>query len=180
MLFYQVGELFQSYAVGKSRKSIAALMDIRPDYANVERDGAAGAGGPGGGGRGRRDRHQGRGESALGRRGAGRQSSLVNTAALTGESRSPAGAARGRRHQRLYQPERPAAGAGDQRPLGNPLWPRFWIWWKTPAAKKPKQKTSSPDSPGTIRPVVVICAVVLAIGAPLVCRRIGPVGCRKL
>ena len=40
MLFYQVGELFQSYAVGKSRQSIAALMDIRPDLANVERDGA--------------------------------------------------------------------------------------------------------------------------------------------
>ena len=40
MLFYQVGELFQSYAVGKSRKSISSLMDIRPDYANVERDGA--------------------------------------------------------------------------------------------------------------------------------------------
>lgn len=40
MLFYQVGELFQSIAVGKSRKSIAALMDIRPDYANVFRDGA--------------------------------------------------------------------------------------------------------------------------------------------
>jgi len=39
MLFYQVGELFQSYAVNKSRKSIAALMDIRPDYANVERNG---------------------------------------------------------------------------------------------------------------------------------------------
>ena len=39
MLFYQVGELFQSYAVGKSRKSISALMDIRPDYANIERDG---------------------------------------------------------------------------------------------------------------------------------------------
>lgn len=39
MLFYQVGELFQGYAVGKSRKSIASLMDIRPDYANVERDG---------------------------------------------------------------------------------------------------------------------------------------------
>ena len=37
MLFYQVGELFQSYAVGKSRKSIASLMDIRPDYANVKR-----------------------------------------------------------------------------------------------------------------------------------------------
>ncbi|MBP5530171.1 MAG: cadmium-translocating P-type ATPase [Lachnospiraceae bacterium] len=39
MLFYQIGELFQSYAVGKSRKNIAALMDIRPDYANVEIDG---------------------------------------------------------------------------------------------------------------------------------------------
>jgi Cd2+/Zn2+-exporting ATPase len=39
MLFYQVGELFQNYAVGKSRKSIADLMDIRPDYANVMRDG---------------------------------------------------------------------------------------------------------------------------------------------
>ncbi len=40
MLFYQVGEFFQSYAVGKSRRSIAELMDIRPDYANVRRDGA--------------------------------------------------------------------------------------------------------------------------------------------
>ena len=40
MLFYQVGELFENIAVGKSRKSIAGLMDIRPDYANVERDGA--------------------------------------------------------------------------------------------------------------------------------------------
>ena len=39
MLFYQIGELFQSYAVGKSRRSIGALMDIRPDYANIERDG---------------------------------------------------------------------------------------------------------------------------------------------
>lgn len=35
MLFYQIGELFQSYAVGKSRKNISALMDIRPDYANI-------------------------------------------------------------------------------------------------------------------------------------------------
>ena len=39
MLFYQIGELFQSYAVGKSRRNISALMDIRPDYANLERDG---------------------------------------------------------------------------------------------------------------------------------------------
>ena len=39
MLFYQIGELFQSYAVGKSRDNIAALMDIRPDYANIMQDG---------------------------------------------------------------------------------------------------------------------------------------------
>ena len=39
MLFYQIGELFQSYAVGKSRRNITALMDIRPDYANIEHDG---------------------------------------------------------------------------------------------------------------------------------------------
>lgn len=39
MLFYQVGEFFQSYAVGKSRRNISALMDIRPDYANIEQDG---------------------------------------------------------------------------------------------------------------------------------------------
>ena len=39
MLFYQIGELFQSYAVGKSRRNIAELMDIRPDYANIEKDG---------------------------------------------------------------------------------------------------------------------------------------------
>lgn len=39
MLFYQIGEWFQSYAIGRSRKNIAALMDIRPDYANIEKDG---------------------------------------------------------------------------------------------------------------------------------------------
>ena len=39
MIFYQVGELFESYAVGKSRTSISNLMDIRPDYANIEKDG---------------------------------------------------------------------------------------------------------------------------------------------
>ena len=40
MLFYQIGELFQSVAVSRSRQSIASLMDIRPDYANMEKDGA--------------------------------------------------------------------------------------------------------------------------------------------
>ena len=46
MLFYQVGEIFQAYAVGKSRKSIAAMMDIAPDFANVERDGGLAQVGP--------------------------------------------------------------------------------------------------------------------------------------
>ena len=41
MLFYQIGELFQSYAVGKSRRNISALMDIRPDYANIEKETAS-------------------------------------------------------------------------------------------------------------------------------------------
>ena len=39
MLFYQIGEWFQGYAVGRSRRNISELMDIRPDYANVQRDG---------------------------------------------------------------------------------------------------------------------------------------------
>ena len=56
MLFYQIGELFQSYAVGKSRRNITALMDIRPDYANIEQDGQLDAGGPGRGRRRQRDR----------------------------------------------------------------------------------------------------------------------------
>ena len=60
MLFYQIGELFQSYAVGKSRRNITALMDIRPDYANIERDGKLEQVDP--------------------------DASTLNTAALTGES----------------------------------------------------------------------------------------------
>ena len=66
MVFYQVGELFQSYAVGKSRRSISDLMDIRPDYANIEQDGALEKVDP--------DGVVTEGESA------------VNTSALTGES----------------------------------------------------------------------------------------------
>ena len=60
MLFYQVGELFQSVAVGRSRQSIAALMDIRPDYANMERDGQLVQVDPDEVAVGRHHRHQGR------------------------------------------------------------------------------------------------------------------------
>ena len=85
MLFYQVGELFQSVAVGKSRSSIAALMDIRPEYANVIRDGAAAQVDP---------EEVSVGETILIRPGERvpldctvlEGSGSVNTAALTGES----------------------------------------------------------------------------------------------
>ena len=113
MLFYQVGELFQSYAVGKSRKSIASLMDIRPDYANVECDGQLVQVDPE--------------QVAIGdviTVKAGEKvpldgvvlegSSSLNTAALTGESLPREVGAWGQRHQRLREPERPLAGAGDQ------------------------------------------------------------------
>ena len=73
MLFYQVGELFQSYAVGRSRQSIAALMDIRPDYANIEQDGKLVQVDPEDVAVGDIDRHQGGREDPAGRRGVGGQ-----------------------------------------------------------------------------------------------------------
>ena len=85
MLLYQVGELFQSVAVGKSRRNISQLMDIRPDYANIEGGRRAGAGGPGRGGDGQHHRGAARGEGAHRRRDRGGRSAL-NTSALTGES----------------------------------------------------------------------------------------------
>ena len=118
MLFYQIGEWFQSYAVGRSRKSIAALMNIRPDYANIEQDGELVQVDPD--------------QVAIGQVivvKAGEKipldgvvlegSSTVDTAALTGESLprevQAAGSTAGRRcNQRVREPERSAAGAGYQ------------------------------------------------------------------
>ena len=72
MLFYQIGELFQSYAVGKSRKNISELMDIRPDYANIEVDGKLTQVDP---------------DEVVGHNGVIVEgSSTLNTSALTGES----------------------------------------------------------------------------------------------
>ena len=107
MLFYQIGELFQSYAVGRSRKNISELMDIRPDYANVEVDGQLEQVDP--------DEVE-VGSIIIVQPGEkvpidgivveGR--STLNTAALTGES-LPREVGRGRRdHQRLHQPHRSA------------------------------------------------------------------------
>ena len=86
MLFYQIGELFQSYAVGKSRKNISALMDIRPDYANIEVDGKLEKVDPDEVAVGSRDRRP------AGRKGSARRCDhrvarpRLNTSALTGES----------------------------------------------------------------------------------------------
>ena len=86
MLFYQIGELFQSYAVGKSRRNISELMDIRPDYANMEKDGKLEQVDP--------DEVESRNSDhcTAWRKGAHRwcghwkDNSTLNTSALTGES----------------------------------------------------------------------------------------------
>lgn len=106
MLFYQVGEWFQSYAVGKSRRNISELMDIRPDYANVERDGRVIQVDP--------DEVE-IGTEILVQPGEKvpldgvvvEGVSTLNTSALTGES-LPRDVREGMRHQRLRQPDRPA------------------------------------------------------------------------
>ena len=133
IIFYQIGELFQSVAVGKSRQSISSLMDIRPDYANIEGEdgkleqvdpdeveiGTTIVVQPGeripidgiirGGHFGPEHRRPHRREPAPGRQG------------------------RGRGHQRLRQRHRPAEGSAPPRNSANPPSPRFWTSWKTPA-----------------------------------------------
>ncbi len=113
MLFYQIGELFQSYAVNRSRRSITELMDICPEYANIEEDGqlkqvepddvqvgdiiVVKAG----------ERIPLDGKVVFG-------NSMVDTSALTGES-VPRKGGRGRYHKRLCQRQRPSAGSGHKR-----------------------------------------------------------------
>lgn len=102
MLFYQVGELFQNYAVGRSRQSISALMDIRPDYANIEKDGKLVQVDP--------DEVE-VGDVIVIKAGEKvpldgvvlEGSSLLDTAALTGESLPREVDAGDERHQRLHQ-----------------------------------------------------------------------------
>ena len=96
MLFYQVGEWFQSYAVGRSRRNISELMDIRPDYANVERDGKLTRVDPDEGGGGHRHRGPARGEGAHRRGGHPGQ--------LRPEHRRP--------HRRVPAPDVGAGGRG--------------------------------------------------------------------
>ena len=150
MLFYQIGELFQSYAVGKSRKNISALMDIRPDYANIEQDGRLVQVDPD--------------EVAIGTVivvQPGEKvpidgiitegTSTLNTSALTGES-LPRDAREGDEIIsgciNMTAPPRPSA---------SPPCPRSWSWWRTPAPASPAPRTSSPSSPASTPPP---CATV--------------------
>ena len=152
MLFYQVGEWFQSYAVGKSRRNISELMDIRPDYANVERDGALVQVDPD-------EVEIGHASSSCSRarRCPSTASSLegaptLNTAALTGES-LPREVARGRRDPlRLHQHERPARRSARRRNSASPPSPRSWTWWRTPPRASRSPRTSSPSSRASTRP----------------------------
>ena len=113
MLFYQIGELFQSYAVGKSRRNISALMDIRPDYANIERDGQLEKVAP--------DEVE-IGSVIVVQPGEKVPldgvvldgTSSLNTSALTGESLPRDVEGRRRGHQRLHQHDRRAAHSDDE------------------------------------------------------------------
>ena len=146
MLFYQVGELFQSYAVDQSRKSITSLMDIRPDYANIEVDGQLRQVDP---------EDVAVGDTIVIKAGERipldgvvlEGTSNVDTAALTGES-LPREAQPGDDVIPAVSTCPACCWFGSPRPLRSPLWLKFWIWWRTPPARRPRQKTSSPSSPG--------------------------------
>ena len=139
MLFYQTGELFQDYAVGKSRTSIAALMDIRPDTANLETENGLGNGGSGG--------------CAVGSVivvKPGEQvpldgtvlegSSTLDTAALTGESLP----------RSIRVGDDIISGCVNltgllrvtvTKPCEESTVSKFWSWWRIPAKRKPSAKT---------------------------------------
>ena len=134
MLFYQVGEWFQSYAVSKSRKSIASLMDIRPDYANVERNGKLEQVDP---------EEVNIGDTIVVKPGERvpldgkiiKGTSALDTSALTGES--------------MPRDVEPGMEVISGCSMGNPLLQKFWTLWRMPAIKKEKQKTLSAVLPAT-------------------------------
>jgi len=166
MLFYQVGEFFQSYAVGRSRKSISALMDIRPDYANIEKDGVAVKVDP---------EEVGTGDIILVKAGekipldgiVREGSSTLDTAALTGESLPR------------------TAGVGDSvisgcinqsgvlrievtKPFGESTVSKILDLVENAGAKKAKTENFITKFARYYTPVVVIAAVLLGVLPPLI------------
>lgn len=147
MLFYQVGEWFQSYAVGKSRRNISELMDIRPDYANVERDGRVIQVDP--------DEVE-IGTEILVQPGEKvpldgvvvEGVSTLNTSALTGESLP----------RDVREGDEIISGCVNltglltirtTKEFGESTVPRFWTWWRTPAPGSPGLRISLPSLPGS-------------------------------
>lgn len=150
MLFYQIGELFQSYAVGKSRKNIAALMDIRPDYANLETSEGVQQVDPD---------IVAVGDVILIRPGEKipldgvvlEGSGTINTSALTGESRP----------RRVSPGDDVISGCVNQdevlrvkvsKPFGQSTVARILELVENSSLKKPRRKTSSPNLPATTPP----------------------------
>ena len=148
MLFYQVGEWFQSYAVGKSRRNISDLMDIRPDYANIERDGKLEQVDPDEVGIGTVIVVQ-PGEKVPIDGTVVEGCSTLNTAALTGESLP----------REVRPGEEIISGCINMTgllkyPDHQGVWriapcPKFWTWWKTPPPANPNPRTLSPGLPGS-------------------------------
>lgn len=150
MLFYQIGELFQSYAVGKSRKNISALMDIRPDYANIEQDGQLVQVDPD--------------EVSIGTVivvQPGEKipldgivvegTSTLNTSALTGESLP----------RDAHEGDEVISGCINMtgvlkirttKVFGESTVSKFWSWWRTPAPASPAPRTLSPSLPASTPP----------------------------
>ena len=138
MLFYQIGELFQSYAVGKSRRNISELMDIRPDYANIEKDGELEQVDPD-------EVEVGTvivvqpGEKVPIDGVIEEGSSTLNTSALTGES-VPREAAAGEEVIRFVQ----------QKNSENLRYQKFWIWWRIQALRSQDQRILFQNLPDII------------------------------
>ena len=153
MLFYQVGELFQSYAVGKSRKNISALMDIRPDYANIEQDGKLVQVDPDEVAVGTVIVVQ-PGEKAPIDGVVVEGSSTLNTSALTGESLP----------RDVHEGDEIISGCINMtgvlkirttKAFGESTVSGYWSWWRTPVPASPAARTSSPGLPVSTPPPCV-------------------------
>ena len=166
MLFYQVGECFQSYAVGKSRKSITALMDIRPDYANVFRDGEWVEADP--------DEVL-VGDSILVRPGERipldgvieKGSSSLDTMALTGES-IPRDVSEGDEVISGCVNKNGVLEIKVSKPYGESTVARILDLVENASSKKAKAENFITKFAKYYTPVVVICAALLAVIPPLV------------
>ncbi len=166
MLFYQVGELFQSCAVGKSRKSIASLMDIRPDYANLEGNGEISRVSP---------EEVAVGEIIVVKPGekipldgvVTQGSSMVNTSALTGES-VPVSIKTGDKVVSGSVNESGVLRVKVLTPFGQSTVSKILELVENSASKKAKAENFITKFAKYYTPCVVICALLLAVIPPLI------------